>query len=925
LCQVIEGFWVLEYDVGMVWSLVTGHGRRRTTRARRETIEQRDAREHGEVRGLMALCRSILAARSNRKRTKQPGVELGGSRYGGDRVFNRWWWILVFALTCLASPSSAQVLSGKGAELPLQTVVTPHFRVLHPPRLERFARRVAASAEYIRAGVIGTVGNDPGLTYIVVNDETDEFNGFATPGPYPFIRVYAAFPRPTDIGAQFEDALVSLVGHEYAHVAHLTTRDALRDLARGIFGSIPSILDARVPPGWFVEGYAVHLESKLTTGGRVSDSTTRSIRRGVARAGRFPSLSDAGIGTFDDYPFGNTKYVFGAGFVNFLVQRYGEEGLRRVIARYNATIAFSDAWRDVHGTTLEALWEEWKLEETRAALQERDTLASSRLSTGSFLHAGSGVPAWQNQNRYAFLQGNSVRHARLEGTREVLEPGFTTLPSRPHRLSFTKDGALVYSRLVARGATTIGELFRFENGRETQLTQGARARDAIADGNCILYVQGYLEQSRLRRFCDARDEIVYEAPEGWQLFHPMVNARGEIALTVWRPGGFVDVAVLRTPSLEFLTSDFAQDQFPTWLPDGRLVFSSDRSGIAQLYVARAGEFSARPLTANVGGAFGNSVSPSGVVSFSGFTGVGLETRFVTNPVAGEPVALEVHQPRALEGLDGAEFRVEPYQPNLAPLFWTPFTTNGVGATVYGADAAGIHTYQVALGWDVLTGTGVNARAEYSFAPALDWSLNASVGFTSRFGVSASLGVPFQGRGESQVTGRFSYIVNPFVNLEGGAVRAGLFVRFGALGQDVFGYLERGWRWTMTLDSTGSVVTALTLADVVSGQPFAVAVRVNLEPLEEPSFTMQGQTHNSLGVHWRYPDGFVGLERLTFVPFANLEWRGGVTRFGAGAQVMLDFTVNYYVPLSLGLEVSWQGGNGWSVRLVTLVPLLEGLR
>jgi hypothetical protein len=119
---------------------------------------------------------------------------------------------------------------------------------------------------------------------------------------------------------------------------------------------------------------------------------------------------------------------------------------------------------------------------------------------------------------------------------------------------------------------------------------------------------------------------------------------------------------------------------------------------------------------------------------------------------------------------------------------------------------------------------------------------------------------------------------------------------------------------------------LTVADVVSGQPVALAVGVSTgATLERPTLSVQVQTHNAFGIHWRYPDGFIGLERLTFVPFGNLEYAAGAPRFGAGAQLMLDFTFNYYVPLSLGVEVAWRGGNGWSVRLVTLVPLLEGLR
>ncbi|MFN3267216.1 MAG: hypothetical protein ACK41E_10325, partial [Deinococcales bacterium] len=262
-------------------------------------------------------------------------------------------------LLCFFGVAHAQLLTNKGGELPLQSIQTPHFRVLHPPRLETFSRRVAAAAELIRTRVLGIVGNDPGLTYILVNDETDNFNGFAVPGPYPFIRVYATFPRPTDIGAQWQDAMHALVAHEFTHVAHLTTRDDLRQNLRSIFGAVPGLLEARVPPAWLVEGWAIYVESMLTSGGRVQDSAVRTLRAQMARAGKFPSLTDAGIGVNEDYPFGNTRYAFGAGFVPFLISEFGEQALIQAIKRYNQRLTFADAWREVTQTSLETLWATW--------------------------------------------------------------------------------------------------------------------------------------------------------------------------------------------------------------------------------------------------------------------------------------------------------------------------------------------------------------------------------------------------------------------------------------------------------------------------------------------------------------------------------------------------------------------------------------
>ena len=827
-------------------------------------------------------------------------------------------WLL--ALIVWLSSANAQLLTGKGAAAPLQVIATPHFRVLHPPFLEMYARRVAAAAEQIRARVLEIVGNDPGLTYILVGDETDDFNGYALPGPYPFIRVYASFPNPSDIGAQWQDVLVALVGHEFTHVAHLSTKDRIREGLRGVFGAVPGVLEARVPPAWFVEGYAVYLESRITTGGRLVDSGTRTLRRSMARAGRFPSMSDAGIGTLENYPFGNTRYVFGAGFVEFLVQRFGAPAIRDVIQRYNLTLTFENAFHAVTNTSLEALWDEWSTKETRAALLEMQPPQSP----SAVLHAGSGAPAWQNSTRYAFMQGNALRFAKLESDKPMLELAFTRLPSRPSRLSFASDGALVYSRLRASGATTYGELYRFKNGIETRLTTDARAKDAVADGACVLFVRDDWQQSALQRYCDGAIQTVWVAPQGWHVFQPSLSAGGEIALSVWRPGGFLDIAVLRGSSVEFMTSDAAQDQFPIWRGD-QIVFSSDRTGTAQLYALTPSQRSAVALTSHVNGAMIPSLSPSGVLSFSSFTGAGMETRWTRDPAPLTIVALEFTDPMPLAGLDGLEYRVEPYTPNLSPLFWTPVTATGIGATVYGADAAGIHSYQLSAGYELLGNAGVTVGADYRYAPQPDISYNLSTAFSSSLGFSAGISAVLTGRGESLQTGRFAYTVTPYANLIASSVTLGLGINMDALTTDVFGYTQAGWKISTLLETAGQLAVAATLADRVANQPVTLTIGVQLQAARVFTFSSRLQTQVSIPIHWRFPDGFVGLERVTVLPFATLEWQGAAVRYGFGAAALMDLTFNYYAPISLGLEVMWNSGNGWTLRVVSLVPLLSGLR
>ncbi len=821
--------------------------------------------------------------------------------------------LVVFLWLC---PARAQVLSGKGGELPLAVIRTPNFDVMHPPRLEAYARRVAAAAEAIRQAVIGIVGNDPGRTWIVVNDETDVFNGFAVPGPYPFIRVFATFPRPTDIGVQWQDAMHALVTHEFAHVAHLTTRDELRDNLRGIFGAIPSVLDARVPPAWFIEGLAVYVESQLTSGGRVQDSTVKTIRAQIARVGRFPSLSDAGIEPFEEYPFGNTRYAFGAGFVAYLMERFGENTVQRVIRAFNSRVTFAEAWLEVTDQSLSALWSTWeKLERDRAA-HELEALRATERDAGTRLHAGSGVPAWLSKTEYAYMSGLNVRFARLEDGLEVLDERVIPLPSRPNRLSVANDGALVYSRIVARGATLYGEVFRLENGIERQLTRGARARDAVADGDCIVYVRDYLDDSSLWRLCPkaGTDQPLFVAPQGWHLFHPTLR-RDLIALTVWRPGGFLDVAVLRGGQLELLTSDRAQDQFPTWLADDRIVFSSDRGGNAQLWTVTLGDASVQPISAAPGGVFASSLAPDGRLAFSTYTGSGLETRLLTLRL-GSAQTLVRAEPRPFDNLSGLEYPVVPYEPNLAPVMWVPATTTGLGATVVGADAAGVLTYQLEAGFDLLYGTGFGTRFTASFWPALDWGVSLEARATQA-GWGGFLAVPFTGLGESQATGRFNYLVQPSLTLDANGTTAAFFMRLGSSQTDDWGYLERGWSISGSFDTTTRYAARFSLTDGFIGLPLSVALGVQGDINSSVTLTLTSSTHVSIRPRWRTEDGFVGLERITFTPFLIIDSSGIYT---VGTGILFDTVLTYYVPASAGFEVAYSSGNGLTFKLVTLLPI-----
>lgn len=834
-------------------------------------------------------------------------------------------------ITVLFGRAGAQVLSDKGAEWPLAVVVTPHFSVIHPPRLEAYARRVAAAAEGIHDRVIGTVGNDPGRTFIVVNDETDSFNGYAVPGPYPFVRVYATFPRLNDIGAQWEDALRVLVGHEFTHVTHLSTHDASRDALRGVFGPVPGVTDARTPPAWFIEGYAVYLETELTRGGRARDATTRTLRAQMARGGTWPSLSDASLAPLERWPYGTTRYAFGAGFVPFLVGQYGEQGIRRAIATYNlGGFDFSDAWQAALGSRLEPLWDAWTAQEQAHAKQESAALEATGLPSGTALAGGSG-PAWRNDDVLAYRSGRTINVVSRSGQAVPFQA--RELPSRPDRLSWTKDGSLIYSRLTEDGSRTFGEVYRLDtDGTETRLTHQARARDAVVDGDCVLYVKDIVDASSLRRLCAGGETVVYTAPEGWHIAQPAPRG-GTIALSVWRPGGFLDVAIFEHQSLRFLTSDAAQDQFPAWTNDGALVFTSDRSGAFQAYRttpdAGGSSLELSQLTAAPGGVYAPSLSPAGQLAFGSYTASGVEVR-ISAQTAGNALEAQRLEPEAFVAPAGLEYPIEGYAPNLAPLFWTPITPNGLGATVYGADAAGIHTWTVSAGVAPTVGAGgfgvrPDLNATYSFAPSLDWQLGASATWDG-YGPRGVLSGTVQGSAELGFLGATDYRITPYARLDTKGLLGGLSLNAQNLETDAFGYATRGWAFG------GFVTTRLGF-----GAQFSMAGSVLDVPLEGLLRAYpDGSTGYSTGdlrvsgqfsfrTSWRVGDGIHGIERLTVRPFLEISRIGLGGSIGGGVQLFADTYVIYAAPIRLGFEFGYDSYGGFFVSLVSSIPLLDGLR
>jgi hypothetical protein len=852
--------------------------------------------------------------------------------------------IASFALTVTASAQNSSL-----ASVPLNVIETPHFRVVFPAApinsaLEKYARRVGAAAEAVREGVISIAGADPGRTMLVLNSDGDITNGFSTPSPRSSITLFTSFPRVGDFGMQWQDWLRLLISHEFTHSAHLSKQKRDFSLLGNAIGEGNS--RANIAPPWFVEGFATHAETKLSSGGRGRDASVLTERAQAVLGGKFPSYGEVSSGRYLET--GN-QYTYGVGFVQFLLDKYGETTAHKVIEGYERQWFpwdFSDAWESVTGSRLQPLYADWQQLELARAKAGLETLKNTGLPSGSSLkdafgkHVSSDWRTGSNAEQLVFSGGRTI-YVSDDGNVGKAR-ALTKLALSPDRVSWAKDGSIVYSRPTPNGASKPSEVFRLRNGNEERLTNGAHARDAMADGDCILYIQDVLETSSLHQICDGKDSEVLAAPENWHFAQPAPGpnnslAQNSIALIVWRPGGFLDIATINRESkqLEFVTSDFAQDGWPAWKPDGTLIWSSDRNGNFQIYQrdGQNNQLAIKQLTATTGGAYSSSTNATGRTLFSSFASDSFELRDIDTLPEGKSVTLEPSEPKGFSDI-GLEYPLGAYSASLDPVAWSPLILEGgaigLGASLQARDGANVFGYNLFAGIVAVSnraGYGAGLNIGFNPTPTFGLNLTAALGWIKPAGSSfdfgyvitpsANLGGAFElfGGVTNWNTGVFAALNDQGFN----TFDLGLNASLSTMRSDPFGYDLNGW----TLSST-SARGSLGLGFSIAGTPlWDIPLRLTINAntpliytgINEPvSLTtnnvIRTGTSGSIELASRYsidlglrPNGFM-LERLTVQPFLSVNNIGFGGVYGGGLRILTDVIAFYYLPTGIGLEVAY---------------------
>ena len=424
---------------------------------------------------------------------------------------------------------------------------------------------------------------------IVISDDYDTANGLTSVYPRDKIIIFAYPPKLELETSLFEDYLVALLVHEYAHVVQMDQYSGAPGAINRAFGKL--VVPNGAVPDWFAEGFAVYLESRLTQRGRLQSSLYKMYLMTQALAGRIPDISELTEAPLI-LPRGSAPYMYGGYFFKFLCDRFGEDKIVAFIKDYGKRLipfALNHLARRHFKKDFRALWREF-VEEVKGqasvwARKEDEILEGMALTNnGEF-------------NGYAIFSadGKHIYYVQADGKsrQQVLAMDVSTKKTERILDCFGDCGHLfmwgdyIYTTHTEpyRIYSWFMDIFRVhvKTGKEERLTEGMRAKDpSVTSDSIILFVQSNRGEVRLVAL-NANNEldilVESEVFQGMADPRPIPNSKHAVFSGAMEGQWDLWTINMENKGLERLTCDAFLDRDPSPDPSGRYIFfSSDRGG-----------------------------------------------------------------------------------------------------------------------------------------------------------------------------------------------------------------------------------------------------------------------------------------------------------------------------------------------------------
>ncbi len=592
---------------------------------------------------------------------------------------------LVLSLAWCFSGRSVAQQDFHHPELEWRTLETPHFLVHYHTGTERTARAVAKIAEEIYGPITSLYDHEPdGKVSFVIKDYDDYSNGAA----YFYdnkVEIWAS-SLDTDLRGT-HNWLRNVITHEFTHIIQIQTSfkfgrrvpaiylqwlgyqsERRQDVLYGYPNRIVSYpLSGFVIPSWFAEGVSQYNRKELDYD--YWDSHRDMILRSYVLDGNMLTWNEMSV--FGKTSLGNeSSYNAGFAFVSYIVDRFGDAKLEEISRNLSTLteVTIDGAIGRAVGVDGAELYRQWQ-EALKADYTERTAAVRASPVAGDIIGDvgfANLYPAFSPDGKYLAYVSNkngdyfSSSSLYLYDLAAKTERRVTT--GVRSNFSWSPDGRTIWFSKHTQDNpfwSSWYDIFSVdvESGDEERITNGLRSNaPAVSpDGQRIAYVGGSdgtlnlftmktdgTDVLQLTRY--ASGEQVYNpawSPDGQSIVFDFSVTDGRDIMKVGAAGGTVE-PVLATPD----------DERGAVFADGgkAIYFSSDRTGIFNIYRLDPATGAVGQITNVVGGAFMPEIGAGGSLAYAHYTSTGYKLALMAGPKALDPAARYVRKGSASDPL-----------------------------------------------------------------------------------------------------------------------------------------------------------------------------------------------------------------------------------------------------------------------------------
>lgn len=587
-----------------------------------------------------------------------------------------------------------------------QSIETEQVRIHYLSGNEAQAQRAAAIAAQAHQRLTDTLQWHPrDKPELVLTDDYDLANGWATALPFAQSRLYLSPSDSFDTLENSDDWLTTLITHEYTHVIHLDKGDRAPLRLRRVFGRFAFLFPNQFQPGFMTEGLAIHEESDLAAG------TGRAYS--ALYAGEMQAQADAGLRSISQVSVTNRRwpsgdgYLYGAFFMRFLSEQYGEDNLLRLINQYSGNLvpfSLNSTARHIYGKDFRTLWSEYQAWlRVHFPAQVQPGLPGSALTT----HGLNSFPPVARGD--AVYRINSDGHGRqvLMRYQQGKAPERVVAVREAGLFDVDAHGRVIMASLRPRRENRLWSDLYLYDGRWQRLTDNGRYREArwLPDGGLLARWQqdGLFALHQLDAHGTAQ-RVIWQGTSGEVLGQFTLAPDGASIVAAFKPANrswqLARIA-LADGQLSLLTDNGNLQGEPSFTSDGSLLFSADYDGRFDLY-RRHPDGTVTRLTQVATGAFTPVQTADGMLYYQALSADGYDLWHSPSPVADSTMP-SLKPPRtptpAPAVTTSAPTRYRPT--SVRPRWWLPVfsateDSTQIGVSTGGSDALGQHSYGLTL-------------------------------------------------------------------------------------------------------------------------------------------------------------------------------------------------------------------------------------